>query len=295
MTETPPPATERALLQYLMSDIIAFDARSCPIPSVSKNTAESCCSFGQCRPYFNPIYPMSIYLDDTTKRARFSPSPRFALFVISILTRGLPLLAESNPLQPGSQLTLCECMAASGGPNGLSCDKDGWFIIGFQHQGTWGGDSGGLLPLSRAICCRPCVPSSIDIPHTGANHQTNDRYHRRLLELGQAIATTRIGKRSPLPPPSPSPSSPSDDEAKNRSKAVAIVSIACHPSSGRGPSQLSCEGKGSSFISGFTQSQRVASYYYDVYYPSGAVECCTPVVLLTTGELWEVTRCNCGR
>ena len=200
-------------------------------------------------------------------------------------------------MSPGSQLTLCECMEASGSPNGLSCDKDGWFIIGFQHQGTWGGDSGGLLPLSRAICCRPCVPSSIDHPIKMKLRETHDlsaaqhHHHRKLLEP----AAIELGTHS-APPSFPSPSPPEDDDdPTNKSKAVAVVSIGCHPSSGRDSNQLSCEAKGSSFVSGFTESQRVASYYYDVYYPSGKVECCTPVVLLTTGEMWEVTRCGCGR
>lgn len=44
---------------------------------------------------------------------------------------------------------------------------------------------------------------------------------------------------------------------------------------------------------GFSQAEQVSSYYSDAYYPLGQVQCCTPAVLLATGETWPVQRCNC--
>lgn len=107
---------------------------------------------------------------------------------------------------------------------------------------------GGVVPLSRARCCRPCLPT--EVPDS----------------LGQPNADPQ---------------------------GVAIVSIGCHKSTGQGSEALKCEPQGSSFVTGFTQAIRVsnaASYYY----PVGAVECCTPSVLLSTGDAWELERCDCS-
>ncbi len=34
-------------------------------------------------------------------------------------------------------LPLCECQRAMGNPHGLTCEKEGWFVSGFENKGTW--------------------------------------------------------------------------------------------------------------------------------------------------------------
>ncbi|KAG2499753.1 hypothetical protein HYH03_002685 [Edaphochlamys debaryana] len=148
---------------------------------------------------------------------------------------------------PEPRVDLCECEPAAGFPHGLGCEREGWFISNFEFQGTWMG-GGGLVPLSRAICCRPCLPGELPRP----------------IHLGNSTA-----------------------------KPVAVVSIGCHPSSGRQYRALSCEPSGSSFMTGFSAAERVNSAAYDEYYPVGQVECCTPAVLLSSGEVWQLKRCDC--
>lgn len=163
-----------------------------------------------------------------------------------------------------TEMTLCECEKAQGAPNGLSCDKEGWFISSFEREGSWVRTSclsswfqwtqssstcstafsaaaalhasipcpfvrmirflilllvqqqgpfcvclqlsgGGLVPLSHAVCCRPCLPT--ELPKTQA----------------------------PIPPDA---------------SAVAVMSIGCHASSGNGPWALRCEQQGSSVVTG---------------------------------------------
>lgn len=35
------------------------------------------------------------------------------------------------------ELNLCDCERALGTPHGLSCEKEGWFITGFERKGSW--------------------------------------------------------------------------------------------------------------------------------------------------------------
>ena len=153
-------------------------------------------------------------------------SSAFVLVISCIIVSNIIVV---NALSPGSQLSLCECMEARGSPNGLSCDKDGWFIIGFQHSGTWGGDSGGVLPLSRAICCRPCVPPTIDQSDDDPNPYQDTSYHRK-MDMG----SRGVGKRSGSPSPQATLSPDDDnnhDPPTNKSYAVAIVRQVPSPAS----------------------------------------------------------------
>ncbi|GLC41375.1 hypothetical protein PLESTF_000296800 [Pleodorina starrii] len=140
------------------------------------------------------------------------------------------------------RVELCECEPAGGIPHGLGCERDGWFVSNFEYQGSWMGRDG-VVPLSRAICCRPCLP--------------------RDLRNGTV-------------------------------KPVAVVAIGCHPSTGKQYRALNCETAGGSFVTGFSQAERVGSTAFDVYYPVGQVECCTPAVLMSSGEFLQLKRCDCS-
>lgn len=35
------------------------------------------------------------------------------------------------------ELALCDCEFATGPPNGLSCEKEGWFVSSFEREGSW--------------------------------------------------------------------------------------------------------------------------------------------------------------
>ena len=109
---------------------------------------------------------------------------------------------------------------------------------------------GGVVPLSRARCCRPCLPSEL-------------------------------------------PDSQGQLDPHLNPQGVAIVSIGCHGFTGQGIQALKCAPQGSSVVTGFTEALRVsnAAHYY---YPVGTVECCTPSVLLSTGDAWELERCDCS-
>ena len=41
-------------------------------------------------------------------------------------------------------------------PNDLACDKEGFYIAGFERAGVFSGTQSTAFPLSAALCCRPC-------------------------------------------------------------------------------------------------------------------------------------------
>ena len=53
------------------------------------------------------------------------------------------------------RIELCDCRPAAGEPEGLSCDGEGYVVAGFERHGQWMA-GGQPVPLSRAVCCRPC-------------------------------------------------------------------------------------------------------------------------------------------
>ena len=61
---------------------------------------------------------------------------------------------------PGDQMPLLDCAFATGSPNGLMCDKEGTFVVGWEKRGQWIA-GGGSVPLSRALCCRLGVPDNV--------------------------------------------------------------------------------------------------------------------------------------
>ena len=203
------------------------------------------------------------------------------------------------------RLDLCECEPAAGFPHGLGCEREGWFVSNFEFQGTWMG-GGGLVPLSRAICCRPCLPVSFDPVDTrSAVLMTYYAFTTSMSWLSSASLTDEVLMQGELPrtktdtlrngtarssfgrellsasqPAGDSMqlgSEPQDaqggDTAAGRAalflaalqqlqlrlshhagngsaRPVAVVSIGCHPSSGRQFRALNCEAAGNSFVTG---------------------------------------------
>lgn len=106
---------------------------------------------------------------------------RDMILVLSTIALHLPYVVSARVISPArtqvahnvssfheyQPLKLCDCQFAtygrglrypdSAGADGLACEEDGFFIAGFQTAGYPRDRRDELLPLSPAICCRPCV------------------------------------------------------------------------------------------------------------------------------------------
>lgn len=220
-------------------------------------------------------------------------------------------------------MDLCECEPAQGDPFSLTCLKEGWFLSSFERQGQWVA-GGGYVPLSPAICCRPCLPvpgngNGEDLllvleaaaggrwPHEvgrlsayetlrrayasahGSSGEGEERWEREDEGAEQAGPSRSLPRRAGFAPlRSLSGAAPSNNSSLPH--ALGLVSMACHTSSEAIP--LSCEARGPSFATGFAEALAVWGSS-SAHYPLDAMQCCTPALLLPSGALWPLQRCDC--
>uniref|UniRef100_A0A7S0RQ74 Uncharacterized protein n=1 Tax=Pyramimonas obovata TaxID=1411642 RepID=A0A7S0RQ74_9CHLO len=143
-------------------------------------------------------------------------------------------LANESSLE---QLELCDCHYAEDGL--VSCPLDGFFVAGFRAAGYPLNRQSELLPLSPAICCRPCMPK---------------------------------------------------EKSLGNDEAVAVVTRNCVPALGK--NQETCDASSNTlFLQGYEQVQIVPSAHE--YFPHGSPQCCQPALLLKSGLVKPLVRCNC--
>lgn len=57
--------------------------------------------------------------------------------LMSMLTPYSPAFSAGYVGADPGELALCDCEFATGPPNGLSCEKEGWFVSSFEREGSW--------------------------------------------------------------------------------------------------------------------------------------------------------------
>jgi hypothetical protein len=178
------------------------------------------------------------------------------------------------------------------------------------------------VPLSRAICCRPCLPGelpkvsqlkdpaakAVAIVSVGCHASSGKQYKALQCEQeGSSFVTggcsagferhlsacrglrrhacACAGAHTELRRHETSGRAPHGSPPHDRSGHPAVPCTT--------PPFVACA-RARGVCAGFSQAERINTYYYDEYYPVGQVECCTPAVLLSTGEVWQLTRCDCA-
>jgi len=152
-------------------------------------------------------------------------------------------------------LPIVECEYGDKDERGLACEKEGYFISGFQHEAfckeALFPQDKIPVPAAKAICCRLKLPRQV--PQDGA------------AQLPKGTVPK------------------------------AIISVGCHKSSTTGGRSMQCESTTSgsnSFVAGFLDS-RITPNPPQYFYPVDGPVCCTPVLKLSSGDAWELKRCDC--
>lgn len=70
-----------------------------------------------------------------------------------------------------------------------TCAQEGWFISSFERQGQWVA-GGGYVPLSHAICCRPCLPD--ELPPEPSGRIPGGQAPLAVISLGCHPTTDRV-------------------------------------------------------------------------------------------------------
>lgn len=87
------------------------------------------------------------------------------------------------------------------------------------------------MPLSNAICCRPCLPTDLPAPPAASGDQPQPaQLEKGSPPVGLPVMGPQLNDSSPRP--------------------IAVVWIGCHPSTGRQLRALQCEQNGNSYVTG---------------------------------------------
>ena len=150
----------------------------------------------------------------------------------------------------------------------LECKKQGFFVAGFETPGQYRVLHDEYIPLSRAICCRPCITEADVAAIAGVvgdkNFSAND------------VVAVSADCRASVARTSASPNARSD-------AGVAADGPTC---------------PGDTFLQGFAKDvvgNPSASNAERYFYPTGNAQCCAPRLLLRSGQEIQTERCECTR
>jgi len=163
---------------------------------------------------------------------------------------------------------------------GLRCDKEGYFIQGFENAGQYAGGSkeDRFVPLSRARCCRPCVGKDNDsdvLKKILANNNTKSL----LNEDGTDVRVLSENCESASVISSSSSSSSSKISALSDNEAKCPLGT---------------------FATGFEHAAEAnaastSDLGNNLFFPTGTQTCCKPTILKQDDTKYLLQSCGCEK
>ena len=144
---------------------------------------------------------------------------------------------------------------------------------------------------SRAICCRPCLPSELPPDPSG-----------RIPAAEAPLAIVSLGCHASTDPLSSRCEAQAGSFVAGFSEAVKVFATPGQQQPGRcgwvgGVGFLSHALQAASVTVSLLLKTRLLlgpCLLADTFYPVNMVQCCTPALLLDSGDAWELERCGCA-
>lgn len=163
------------------------------------------------------------------------------------------------------ELALCAC-AFTTSANGLTCAREGAIIAGFEASGEYAGrdgDDAGLVPLSRAICCVPCV---------------DERGEPEGVKVRDVF-----------------PGVTGDEDGEVEARALRAMSVDCVPAKAPRGDRGGAMCPQGTFLQGFERVNRASGTRGGTFnYPKDVGECCKVKFVLPSGNALGVDACECA-
>ena len=198
-------------------------------------------------------------LDAPFSLARVTRAPRGAN---EFIHESSPVARDAAEDEAATSLGLCEC-AYSTSVSGLECAREGAVVAGFEASGEYAGRdaSSGLVPLSRAICCVPCV---------------NADRSARVMDVFPGVTDERDGEAT--------------------IGDLRAMSVDCAPTrskTSRSGGDMTCPA--GTFLQGFKRSNKATGTRgATFFYPKDAGVCCKVKFVLPSGDALGTEKCDCA-